>query len=70
MALSLFEEAKVALPEAGSGGGECGCSSDCRYHPKKAFLAFFSSRLDSSYKNELKIIRKAPPNYPKALFVI
>jgi len=62
MALGLFEEAEAAVPEAASGGGECGCSSDRKIPYKLAFWRFLSSKLDSSYKNDPKIISKRPLN--------
>jgi len=39
MALGLLLEAEVAVPELGSGGGEGGCSSKAKYHPKRVFFA-------------------------------
>jgi hypothetical protein len=62
MALVFFEEAEAAVPEAASGGGECGCSFDRKIPYKLAFWRFLSSKLDSSYKNDPKIISKRPLN--------
>ena len=57
MGLGLFEEAEVVEPEAAGGGGECGCSSDCKIPPKLAFWRYLGFKLDSIYKKDLKIIR-------------
>ena len=62
MGLGLFEEAEVVEPEAAGGGGECGCSSDRKLLYKLAFWRFFSSKPDSSCKNDPKIISKRPLN--------
>ena len=69
MALGLFEEAEVAarellvaVPEDASGGSECGCNSDRKIPPKWAFRRFLSSKLDSRYENDPKIIWKRPLN--------
>jgi len=62
MGLDLFEDVGVAVSEAASGGGECGCSSDRKIPYKLAFWRFLSSKLDSSYKNDPKIISERSLN--------